>query len=485
MLPPPSLLPSTPQNNPNPIQTMTTISTTLIETKPATPIDVAKSKHNDHSAISTDDAVPTGQPAPLATLAPEDRDYLSEREDIVTVAVNSSIAASKALFEIFSYQGGILWKKDHDTFKQYCLKKWGYGKSHGSRLINTGRMVAELEAARSPIGDAKLPSNECQVRKLIATVPQDRQVECWNQIVGENDPASLSGTFVAAEAKKFLKQHHLVPKGQRPPDTSISDHEAAALTLLKKFRTALGKLTDPARFEAPLACIETRINGNTVEFVDELDLSTVQPLTQSMPHRLEKVGDLIEIVPTLDRGATTRGPLTSDVTREVTSPIFTPEHIANVMAADDVLVAPASVHTPPEHASPAAIAAPPHTASPPPPHASKSVLKVLLDKQVKEEGKRPTTYEGLGSPVNATPKIPGIDSAPLESTEESPKQGFWVKKSDKKVTDPEGQRGFEYQLMRDGREEGYPGLGEAKGKELQKCADAKNANASKVVQQAN
>ena len=91
--------------------------------------------------------------APLPDLGDEDILYREEREKIVSHAVNQSLAAAKALYEIKTYRDGMLWRKEFRTFADYCSRRWGYEKSHAYRHVRAGSLLARLEQGDSPIGE--------------------------------------------------------------------------------------------------------------------------------------------------------------------------------------------------------------------------------------------------------------------------------------------------------------------------------------------
>ncbi|MEO8614434.1 MAG: hypothetical protein ABI600_04780 [Luteolibacter sp.] len=62
----------------------------------------------------------------------------------------------------------------------------------------------------------------------------------------------------------------------------------------------------------------------------------------------------------------------------------------------------------------------------------------------------------------------------LVSSDESPRQGWWAKKSKNKIPDSVGGFGLEYQLMYGTTESGYAKLGEAERMKLEKYASSKN-----------
>ena len=167
-------------------------------------------------------------PAHPVELSAEDIAYRQKREAIVTTAVKASIAAAKALYEIFSYCGGVLWKADFSSFEEYCRAKWGYQKSQGYRLLETGGFIIDLENSHSPIGEC-MPQNEGQLRPLFANVPKELRLECWKEMVQCNPPVELNYKIVDAEVRKFLSAKGIKTKPSKPakstekPATSLEE----------------------------------------------------------------------------------------------------------------------------------------------------------------------------------------------------------------------------------------------------------------------
>jgi len=194
-------------------------------------------------------------------LTPEELRYRGERENIVTSALKASIAAAKAIHEIFTYSDGKLWKIDHKNFRGYCLARWGYNQAHCYRLQNAGRFIAELEADFPPNG-GKPPIHEGQVRPLLAMVPEELQTECWDYIVDKKTPEELTGSIVKEEAKKFLKDRAPDTKTANlptPPDQSTPNPRAVAMRELKRLKAALENLQHSWRFEQLTKGIEALI----------------------------------------------------------------------------------------------------------------------------------------------------------------------------------------------------------------------------------
>jgi hypothetical protein len=216
---------------------------------------------------------------PLGTLDEEDIHYLEVREEIVSNAVKSSITAAKALYDIKTYRNGALWKKDFRSFEHYLLAKWGYQKSHGYRLAEIGGFVAELVCSNSPNGE-NLPKNEGQLRALFAEVPKEHRVECWTEITAQKDPAELTGSIVAEEVKKFVRDKGLATK---PPKSAKTSDHTRAMHEIAKLRSILAKLPNPGRFDEHLLTITTLIGLESDDGVIEVTAMEVNHATSPEP----------------------------------------------------------------------------------------------------------------------------------------------------------------------------------------------------------
>ena len=180
---------------------------------------------------------------PLPALEDADREFRSIREEIVTTGFKASIAAARALYEIHSYRQGLLWKGDHLSSERYCAANWGFAKAHSYRLVDSGRLIAELQNPESPNGD-RLPLNEGQLRPLLNAIPKERQVECWRAIVADKDPTELTGSMVNKEVEKFAKKHGLVKKKKK---AAVDAEEVTAEPLAEETRGQATPSTKPGR----------------------------------------------------------------------------------------------------------------------------------------------------------------------------------------------------------------------------------------------
>lgn len=177
-------------------------------------------------------------------LSQEDEAYLKTREQVIHLAIKSSIAAARALHEIHTYNDGLLWRKDHPTFETYCRVRWNYGKSHAYRLRECGGLIGEIESA----GGSPLPLSEGQIRPLLQLPPENR-VECWQKITAGHKPEELTARMISDDLGKFAASRNINVKRPRQ-QPKASQRATKILDQLRKVVAGmersedLGKLID-------------------------------------------------------------------------------------------------------------------------------------------------------------------------------------------------------------------------------------------------
>jgi DNA repair photolyase len=188
-----------------------------------------------------------------SALTAADIEFRDEKEKLVSAGVSASIAAAKALHEIFTYKGGLIWRQKHKSFESYCREKWDYKKAHSYRLKDAGDFVFELER-QSPKGD-HVPKNENQIRPLLA-LPKENRVDCWKEIVAGKSVEKLTGAAVAEGTRKFADSHKLDLDGNRKAPGSDKNQATAAL---ERLRSAVEPLPQAEKIESLLAEVEELI----------------------------------------------------------------------------------------------------------------------------------------------------------------------------------------------------------------------------------
>ncbi len=168
-------------------------------------------------------------------LNPTDQSYLAAREKIVAHGIKASIAAAKALYEIFSYRSGVLWR-EYGSFEAYCRIKWDYAKSHAYRLKEAGDFVVMLEE-HSPNGEK--PKSESQIRPLLS-LPREKRIAVWESVSAERTSGPVTGRLVAAKTKEHALRLGLPAQKTPKPRVANPAEEffSSARLALEKFSGA-------------------------------------------------------------------------------------------------------------------------------------------------------------------------------------------------------------------------------------------------------
>ena len=173
----------------------------------------------------------------VSPLTRDERNYLMDRERIVTSAIRGTFAAAKAVFEIHDYNDGRLWKCESSKFEAYCRKRWNFERSHSFRLVKFGRLIAALEReyreSQSPIGDC-MPKNEGQFRPL-TDIPEEHCISCWKEIVATTESNGRTYKVIEQKVKQYRETHGLEVQGCLSQESRVA---AKISRLLEKLRAA-------------------------------------------------------------------------------------------------------------------------------------------------------------------------------------------------------------------------------------------------------
>mgnify|MGYP003872075423 CR=1 FL=1 len=172
---------------------------------------------------------------PVYALSSSDLQYKSDREEIVSKYLSASIAAAKALHEIYTFRDGALWKQEHRSFAGYCRIRWGYGRAHAYRLVNSGNFLMELEK-QSTNGDC-IPKNEGQIRPVLA-FPAAERVEVWKHVTSGLKDGELTAEIVTDRLRDRADFHQTKLEGRGTYPSSKAAGVASALSRLTKLANA-------------------------------------------------------------------------------------------------------------------------------------------------------------------------------------------------------------------------------------------------------
>ncbi|PTY03662.1 hypothetical protein DB347_20735 [Opitutaceae bacterium EW11] len=139
----------------------------------------------------------------VVKLTKDESNFLRSREEIVSEGVKASMAAAKALAEIYDYDDGKLWRAGgFAKFEDYCRARWGYERAHAYRLRECGAFVRQLED--SPIGDISLPTHESQVRPVLR-LPEGDRLRVWKKVARGARDEQLTAKVVAEAAEEYAE----------------------------------------------------------------------------------------------------------------------------------------------------------------------------------------------------------------------------------------------------------------------------------------
>jgi len=189
---------------------------------------IAKKKH----VVSEEPSAPvtTLSMEVLPVMDTDDQIYLESREKVVSTSLKLSVVAAKALYEIRTYRGGLLWNREFPSFEAYCASRWNYGKAHAYRLAACGEFLADLEA-QSPTGDW-MPGNESHVRPIFK-LPRERRVECWMEAMSAIPAERRTARTIAKEVSRLAKTEAPRPVAHTPKKTTDDGVEKALQKLHK------------------------------------------------------------------------------------------------------------------------------------------------------------------------------------------------------------------------------------------------------------
>jgi hypothetical protein len=140
---------------------------------------------------------------------------LADCETVIERGLGTFVEVGVALFEICDRR---LYLEKHETFEQYCRKRWGISRSYAYRQID----AAKIAAIVSPIGD--IP-NEAVARELSKLNDQPtEQRETWAEAIEEHGP-----TPTAAQIRAVRTRRH-APEGQPALEGEIQRKRAHEVT---------------------------------------------------------------------------------------------------------------------------------------------------------------------------------------------------------------------------------------------------------------
>jgi hypothetical protein len=115
---------------------------------------------------------------PMQILNIDESHELERCEVVIKQGLKTFIEVGEALFIIRDKR---LYRREFNTFEDYCQEKWSMPRQHVNRMISGYKIVNHLE----PIGSI-LPESESQIRPLTSLEPEI-QKEVWNEVVKQSE----------------------------------------------------------------------------------------------------------------------------------------------------------------------------------------------------------------------------------------------------------------------------------------------------------
>jgi len=172
--------------------------------------------------------------APTLTLVPSKKSALTPAEKSLLTKLEATVEGTWldcciALARIRDYEGGRLWSREYKSFNEYVYSRFNYSSQHALRQVAAGEFILALENAGS---SAPPPLRESQVRPIIQKLPENRRVECWEQIYKKHQVRDIKAVDVTAEViqfKKTIPKEELIgtrkagkPKGSKSDPTEVA-----------------------------------------------------------------------------------------------------------------------------------------------------------------------------------------------------------------------------------------------------------------------
>jgi ParB family chromosome partitioning protein len=143
---------------------------------------------------------------------------LERCEVVIKQGLKTFIEVGEALFIIRDKR---LYRREFNTFEDYCQEKWALGKRYVNQLIQASEVISNL-GAMAPI----LPESERQVRPLTSLEPEI-QKEVWKEVVKQSEetrqPITAIKVHEIAEQWKPLNQEVKEAKEMPIFSNSISE----------------------------------------------------------------------------------------------------------------------------------------------------------------------------------------------------------------------------------------------------------------------
>jgi len=139
----------------------------------------------------------------------EERNELERCEVVIKQGLKTFVEVGQALMLIREKK---LYRVEYGTFKDYCEEKWGFKERRVYELMNSSKVVSNLEnCAMAQV----LPQNERQARPLTKLEPE-LQAEAWQKTV-EQHGENITQKKVEEVVKEFVPINNELKQAKKEP----------------------------------------------------------------------------------------------------------------------------------------------------------------------------------------------------------------------------------------------------------------------------
>lgn len=159
-------------------------------------------------------------------LSTDEASELTRHEAVIADGLDKFILVGTALLAI---RDNNLHRETHDTFEDYCLERWGMGRTYAHRLMKAAEVVEDL----LPIGNT--PTTESQARPL-TPLDSDQRRAAWTDAVATAPDGKPTAKHVTAAVARVTRptdparyaddSPHYEDETQEPPAGPEADPEA-------------------------------------------------------------------------------------------------------------------------------------------------------------------------------------------------------------------------------------------------------------------
>jgi len=171
----------------------------------------------------------------VTQLAPDDQEFLRQKEEVIQCGLSSFLSTGRALLEIRHYRDGLLYKQEYGTFENYCRKRFLIGRSYSYSLMDAAEVFDDLSAqADKEKLTLPLPGNEKQLRHLKRLPTPELRLKAWRAVVDRARPGQPIRSETVAKAVREVTVQQALPIGPKNAKKASGRNHAMTVTACNK-----------------------------------------------------------------------------------------------------------------------------------------------------------------------------------------------------------------------------------------------------------